>query len=208
MPTCDFNIIPKMLSWLVDIQPKTVLDLGCGFGKWGMLVKEYVGLDTDEKVKKWTETGKIGVRVEGVEIFGGYIKGLQESIYDEVYVMDVFEFVSKSKRRYDCIVMVDSLEHLSKAKGRVLLSRCIARSDTMLISVPMGCMFREEFDKLNPREEHLSGWVLDDFRMYNVVDFEYVTQSRNQRKQLLVRIDGSSDRNNKLLDKTLRYVDE
>lgn len=42
MPTSDHHNINSILSVVTALRPKRILDVGCGFGKYGVLMREYL----------------------------------------------------------------------------------------------------------------------------------------------------------------------
>jgi hypothetical protein len=44
MPTSDVCNVPSILTVVGNLQPQSILDIGCGFGKYGMLMREYLEL--------------------------------------------------------------------------------------------------------------------------------------------------------------------
>ena len=49
MPTGNKYVIVPMIKLIEQINPKSVFDVGIGFGKWGFLLREYLDVwDWDE----------------------------------------------------------------------------------------------------------------------------------------------------------------
>jgi ubiquinone/menaquinone biosynthesis C-methylase UbiE len=44
MPTSYLNNIPDIITAIKSQNPKSILDVGCGFGKYGFLIREYLEL--------------------------------------------------------------------------------------------------------------------------------------------------------------------
>jgi len=42
MPTSDLYNITPILTIISNLKPKKILDVGCGFGKYGLLMREYL----------------------------------------------------------------------------------------------------------------------------------------------------------------------
>ena len=60
---------PAIIHLLQKLQPKSVLDIGKGFGKYGFLLHEYLGIDNTKKIdpaKSIKEQS--GIVVDAVEI--------------------------------------------------------------------------------------------------------------------------------------------
>lgn len=148
MPTSNLALAPLALSYLQDAltgspQP-TVLDVGPGHGKYGVLITEY--LDP-------TPT------VDAVEAWLPYIHQFRlAGIYRHVYASDVLDLPPATLNAYDCLFLGDVLEHLDKQAALDL----IARTTTHLVIVTPEHFFHNG-DNLPWTETHRSHWTLDDF---------------------------------------------
>ena len=72
------------MDCIVTLNPKSVLDVGVGFGKYGVLCREYLEL--------WDGRGEYSQflrRIDGVEVFANYITPLHKYVYDKVYTQDI-----------------------------------------------------------------------------------------------------------------------
>ena len=72
MPSSRPEIIPPIVCAMSMVDPKTLLDVGCGFGKFGFLAREYLGI--------WhnPDGGKHKIeRIDAIEAWAPYIKDLQ-----------------------------------------------------------------------------------------------------------------------------------
>ena len=49
MPSSRPNTIPTVIHLVKQFQPKSILDVGIGFGKWGHLFREYTDINEAEK---------------------------------------------------------------------------------------------------------------------------------------------------------------
>ena len=48
MPSSRPNTIPTVIHLVRQIKPKSILDVGVGFGKWGHLFREYTDINEAE----------------------------------------------------------------------------------------------------------------------------------------------------------------
>lgn len=143
MPTSVTSQIPPIMEIFMLKKPKTILDVGIGYGKYGLLIREYL----DNKID----------RLDGVEIFEPYITKIQKSIYDNIYLTDIRSFQPQVK--YDMILMADVIEHMTKEEGISLLKRLPGNK---IIATPNG--YTEQGESYgNIHETHLSGWTMEDF---------------------------------------------
>ena len=64
VPSSDFNQIGPIVELIVLANPQSVLDVGCGFGKYGVLAREYLELwDGRQRYGDWTR------RIDAIEAF-------------------------------------------------------------------------------------------------------------------------------------------
>ena len=156
MPTSDFSTIPEVLRRVIRADPKSILDIGVGFGKWGMLFREYLELygHSDENrisPDAWER------RIDGVEIFPKYIGPWQESIYDSIFMVDIRNFDRIGD--YDLVFMGDVIEHLPREDGVALLSRIKTR---VIVVTTEDTPARPPIFG-NSHEAHISSWSRQDF---------------------------------------------
>lgn len=141
MPTCPIdNITPVMqvifkhynsnfgVKWnklrgsKVPRGHYSVLDVGIGNGKYGMLIREY--LDGCWFGRRYEEPATWRVRLIGVEPFWRYISPAHKYHYDEIHPKPIEhllrdgEFTDKS---FDLVLISDMIEHLPKPQGIKLL---------------------------------------------------------------------------------------
>lgn len=150
MPTSDPRVISTIVHRAIGLAPASVLDLGIGYGKYGVLLREYLGQNLDRSL-----------RLIGVEGFPGY-ESARWSVYDAIRRED---FSDDSKwadySGFDLVLMVDSLEHLDMVRGRLLLRELIAHNKTILVSVPNGVSPQGAY-KGNNLECHRATWTRED----------------------------------------------
>jgi 2-polyprenyl-3-methyl-5-hydroxy-6-metoxy-1,4-benzoquinol methylase len=152
MPSSDHRQIPIIIDILKEVSPKTILDIGCGCGKYGLLAKEY--LRDKPYIAEWKKVE----RVDGIEVFDKYITDIQLAIYDTLYIGDATKIKIGD---YDLYMLIDSIEHIPKDKGLELVSR-LKKKGKVLIATPM------RFEVHPPRygnshEEHISHYTYEDF---------------------------------------------
>ena len=158
MPTSFWNHIPTVIDKVRKLNPERVLECGVGFGKWGHLIREYCEvynyLRTDKKDWK--------VRIDGIEIYEPYINPSTRWLYDNIYIGNIIEVFDKVKdNKYDLILLMDVLEHLTKQEGSILLNKLIDNSKMFILSIPLGD-WTYEFSGENKHESHISIWNLDE----------------------------------------------
>ena len=163
------NITPIM-RMVMGIKPKSILDIGVGFGKWGHLCREY--LDAWEcRVDK----DKWQVQINGIEIFRDNIQLHQKHIYDHIFIGDASFLASLTEEEvtpytldcpYDLVLANDVIEHIEKEKALALFDELQARTAKHIIcSIPIGKGWLgrpPSVTKVNPHEDHISSWEVEE----------------------------------------------
>jgi hypothetical protein len=153
MPSSFVDAFAPIVHALVDLKPLSVLDVGPGWGKYGLACREYVS--TLE-------------RLMAVEVPEGRLP-TQDVIYDEVYTGDVRVFPNREFwQRFDLVLLIDVIEHMRHDDGERLLDRMIRAGCRVLVSTPK--IFMEQHDPNNPHEEHLCLWTWDELLAIKGVD--------------------------------------
>lgn len=143
MPTSEHWQIPYVVDVIAREQPQTLLDAGSGFGKYGVLAREFA----DPR------------RVDAVDALPPKLGG-----YDHVYLGDIRELgqvLPADVPRYDLVLFVDVIEHFEKPEGRRVLEDLLRRGRRVLVTTPLG--FRRQEIPGMPFETHRSGWYPWDF---------------------------------------------
>jgi len=145
-----------------------ILDVGCGFGKWGFLIRDQfdVMLGFAYSKEKWK------FDITGVEIFSDYITPVAEYIYNRVIEGDIFRCLDRLDR-YDVVILGEILEHFPKDQGKRLISEMFCRTENIILSTPLGYYHQEESGG-NPYQAHKSGWTLEDFRDHKIIEYRIV----------------------------------
>jgi hypothetical protein len=123
----------------------SVLDVGPGRGKYGLILREYLAAP---------------VRIDAVELEPRYCTERLRAIYDSVLVNDARYLHREFLDRYDLVVMVDVIEHFTLEEGQALLGRV---SGAVIITTPTVYFQNPEAEEGWPTEEHKSLWRLADF---------------------------------------------
>ena len=146
MPTGNLLVAERAVTFAGTIEntPKTILDVGCGYGKYGVLLREYL------------EGNPL---VDGVEAWPEYIENHNlRGIYNHVYSDDVVNLDNETLSLYDLVMMGDVIEHIEKEAALDLLSRI---PGYVIIATPFDHFHTDE--GLPPTEAHVSHWTKDDF---------------------------------------------
>ena len=165
MPTCDPATIFPVIKTVMEINRRqriaSILDVGCGMGKWGMLFREYLEGWWLHHYKR--EMWKI--RLDGVDVFEDYFQPWHRALYDHLFAFDLRErpFPPEMIGPYDLVYLGDTIEHLKKDEGHRLLRDLKFR--TCIISTPTKLLPHRQ-GRPNPFLEHLSLWTVEDFKPY------------------------------------------
>ena len=160
MPTSHPHQITKVLELITTTDPKSLLDVGVGFGKYGFLTREYLDLsDQTAKGGKWSR------RIDGIEGFAPYISDLQRRIYDDIHIGDALEILPRLEHRYDLALLLDVLEHFDYDGGIKLLRLVRERTRNFIVSTPIDIGVQSAvYD--NVLETHRFQW-----RKYDLAEF-------------------------------------
>lgn len=132
------------LAGTVNPAPKRILDVGCGYGKHGVLLREYVHPTP---------------QVHGIEAWEPYVKPHRlKGIYDHLRVGDALELTTDDLEPYDMVVMGDVIEHMEKEAALAFLARV---RGWVIIATPVHHFHTDE--GLPPTEAHVSHWTRPDF---------------------------------------------
>jgi SAM-dependent methyltransferase len=144
MGTSERWQIPHVLDLVAEVQPRTVLDVGAGYGKFGNLVREYAPVE----------------RVDGVDVAPPRYPG-----YDHFYIGDARDLdtiLPLDVPKYDMALFIEVIEHLDKSDAWRVLDILTRRARRVLVSTPFGFR-RQDLPEL-PFEIHRSGWYPWEFR--------------------------------------------
>lgn len=163
MPTSAAALDSEVISWLFDLQPESVLDLGMGFGKWGFLCR-YV---LDALPGRWHRQSW-QVRLDGVEGYSPYVQGHQRQLYDRIYEEDIAAVLGRlDATEYALVILGDVLEHFERERAWWVLHRCLdVAQRALLVKIPLGPGWGRAGTEDNDLEAHLSEWEEADFMPY------------------------------------------
>lgn len=152
MPSSFHGHISDVVGIYLKANPKTVLDIGVGFGKWGMLFREYGDIFRGRlKPEEWKTS------IFGVEIFPSYSNCIYKEIYTDVFFEDIRAF-AQSMKTFDFIYAGDVIEHLPKDEALTLIKTLQKKSNQFVLSIPLGGKWPQGEVFGNVHETHLSVW--------------------------------------------------
>jgi len=165
MPVSDMHGLSDIAVEIQRIAPRSVLDLGVGYGLFGALCRQIMdGQDGRCHPEKWR-----GV-LHGVEAWKDYQNPCWEC-YNSVRISEIRAY---SLLHYDLVLMIDVLEHFEAEAGRELLRQMVKNNKHVIASVPNGVM-EQGATFGNPYERHRHTFHhTDEFKDYN---FKLIHQS-------------------------------
>lgn len=182
MPSSAIESIPHIIELIRKNNPKlkSVLDVGVGFGKNGYLLREYFDVREYKKFKprSWK------LKITGVEIFPAYLSELQRKVYTKIIIGDIFKILPKLGK-FEVTLLTDIIEHFPKDKGLELLDKLFQHTKSVIITTPLGFLPQAAIDS-NPHEEHKSGWILNDFKKFKIIDKAIIKRIRKTDKILVI----------------------
>ena len=173
MPSSNLAVAPAVLHLIWERRPEgrplQLVDVGPGWGKYGLLVREYVDPSA---------------HLAAVEAWAPYVERHPlRAIYDQVLTVDVLEALNLHARRgdpdthaaatarsalqlADVVLLADVIEHLPKPQALDLLDLIPGWA---VISTPRDYFHNGE--GLPPTEDHVSHWTLADFAATGRLDY-------------------------------------
>lgn len=152
---------PENKPWakekIIELNPKTILDVGAGQGVYLNLIREGLGND---------------VNVEAVEVWEPYVNQFDlVNRYNRVYLTDVRNMINFN---YDLVILGDILEHMSEQDAISLWDRISRSARYALISIPI-IHYHQDAINGNPYEVHVEeDWntqkVLDKF--HSIIEYK------------------------------------
>lgn len=155
MPIGSYSAIPVVATEMIYRQPKTILDLGLGFGMLGVAARQWIDLG----VMPWKTF------LAGVEIWPEYRNPLWE-VYDVIYVRSIQEHLQLDQQRYDMVLLGDVIEHFEECEANELLhrlDRLVSPGGCSIVITPAVEMEQGPAHG-NPYETHRSVWTSEKLR--------------------------------------------
>jgi 2-polyprenyl-3-methyl-5-hydroxy-6-metoxy-1,4-benzoquinol methylase len=162
--------IPVILHLLGKLQPKSVLDVGKGFGKYGFLLHEYVGIDNAQRPQPTLSLrDQSRIVIDAVESNPDYMWPHLDQIYRQVYSARIEDVFKSGLPAYDLVLMIDVIEHLTKESGLDIVRHFIHLGYKVIMSTPRRFFQQELYG--SDDEHHLSHWTPSDFN--GVCKYDY-----------------------------------
>jgi hypothetical protein len=162
--TSNWQQIPFCIEALMKIAPRRVLDVGVGFGRWGIIVREFCDVWYQRVFKDQWE-----VHLEGIEAFPRSIVDYHREFYNKIHIGDAAQIVPALPGPWDVVIYGDVLEHFTKEQAHQLLHTSLERSEYVIVNIPIGEEHPQGELYGNSFERHLSSWQVADFRPFGLV---------------------------------------
>jgi hypothetical protein len=162
MPSSRPNAIPTVIHLIRQLKPKSILDVGIGFGKWGHLFREYTDINQAEREPRRYHREHWHVRIDGIEGNEAYLTDMHRYLYNQIHLGDACQLLDRLNS-YDLIFMGDLIEHLEKQRGMKLLQRALDKArKAVIVSTPKYETGQSDLCD-NELERHRSLWTAEDF---------------------------------------------
>ena|SRR5437773_4727190 len=153
MSTSPLSFDPLVVQNLLG---HTFLDVGCGHGKWGYLLKTY----------RWSSDKP--VEVTGIDLFEPHIRSLEaRGIYDHLRVASAVK-LPFADQSFDSAVACEVLEHLDQNDGPRLIAELkrVCRMSFVVTTPNFPCLRGggDTMDGFNEYEAHRHNFLYAEFR--------------------------------------------
>lgn len=164
MPFSNTEQISPILAEITNLHPRSILDVGCGLGLYGMLCRIHLDLYHDpEFYRKLDGSHPWTTRIDGIEGCETYTPFIPHWAYDNIHVGNALDIVPAiPDGHYDLILILAMIEHLTQDEGMRLISQLKRVGRAIILSVPKN--WQEQRIEGYPLETHRSHWTEQDLR--------------------------------------------
>jgi trans-aconitate methyltransferase len=137
--------MPYVLDIMEELIPCSVLDVGCGRGTIGKIIKNELP----------------DFELYGIEVYTAYLEDMPE--YEMIYIQDYLSEY-RNHDNYDLYLFIDVLEHFPRGTAIKIIQFLKALNKKIILSVPIAQKHwhqAEEFE-INPYEKHLHNWTTNE----------------------------------------------
>mgnify|MGYP000885540790 FL=1 len=141
-------------DFLSKIEFEKVIDIGCGSGKYGRMVKEL----------------RPDCKLVGIEKDESYIEEFSlNNVYDSIYDFDAHKLIRNADFKTDICIMGDVIEHMPKSQGIDFINYMIYRCKWLIIKYPI--RFIQGAVGGHASESHISTWSKHDFEGFDIEEW-------------------------------------
>lgn len=153
--------IKTILDIIEKENPKKILDVGTGFGKFSVLIREAILSGRAEREKDMLPMDDLIINcAEEAPYF--YNKPCHQQLYNNHWHDDVMKMPTELVNDHDLVLIIDVLEHWEKELAKKWLSQITTK---VLFSTPKRVHFFKE--KYYDARNHISQWTEEDFKEAN-----------------------------------------
>lgn len=173
MPTSLSENIHNVINIVMSLRPNKILELGCGLGKYGVLLREYYDVNIKHNIPKhkWTTT------IDTIEIFPDYICPIHYYVYNKIIIGNFLTQIKNVDDDYDVALCVDVIEHLEFNRALEFIKEVKTHCKNIVMVVPdfnlvQGAAYHNE------HETHLSVWDTEEkVKMLNPIKYARINKS-------------------------------
>jgi len=160
---CNITPVTNLLVWA---NPKSVLDVGVGFGTYGFLARAYLDVWRGRLFKKSWQT-----IIDGIEYYKEFENPVYNFCYNTVFYGDAKDILPVLKK-YDVVILFHVLEHMEKNQAIQVLAEAHHHAEKMIIVGVPATFFQTGCENW-PAEQHRCHFTTQEFRdlKFNVQPF-------------------------------------
>lgn len=164
MPFSNAEQISPILTEIARLNPRSILDVGCGLGLYGMLCRIHLDLYHDPEFYRKLDGSQPWItRIDGIEGCENYIPFIPHWAYDHIHTGNALDVVpALADGQYDLILILAMIEHLDRDDGIQLITQLKRVGRAIILSVPKN--WQEQRIEGYPLETHRSHWTEQDLR--------------------------------------------
>ena len=146
MVSSFINQVPTIIHLVQKLQPKTVLNIGKGFGKYGFLIHEYAGINNSKKLDPSKSLKELSeITIEAVEADSDLMFLHLPHLYSNVYFEDILTLYPKLGG-YNLVLMIDVIEHIDKLHAVKLLKHLLNIGSKIIVATPIHFFEQELYE--------------------------------------------------------------
>ena len=149
---------PKLIPYILPlVEGAVVLDVGCGRGKWGYLLK----------VDYWyTKAGRRKNKLNylvGIDLHPKYLEFVKyHKVYDDLVLCDA-TLLPFRDQVFDTVLFLEVIEHMVKNEGVKSLEEAERVACCLVLVSTPSFFMKQEAKDANVFQKHLSKWTIKDF---------------------------------------------
>lgn len=108
--------------------PQSILDVGCGWGAYGVLFRCYMDVGHGRPDYEWNRT------LDGIEPFEKFHNPLHDYVYNHIWWETAETALDKIDRKYDIVFANEVLEHMEKGIAQIVINKCLEKTNKFFIA--------------------------------------------------------------------------